>query len=108
MCVLDMFNFATVKLHSLHLNCFCFMWLATSIKMPKKSNYEFTQGKTTLSLHVCFKCASFYKCEIAFTAFKLLLFHVVGSIDTVDKKKSSFASNKGKTTSSLHVCFKCA
>ena len=56
MSVLNVFNFA-IKLHSLHLNCFCFMWLAPSIKMLKKSNSVFTQGKTILSLHVCFECA---------------------------------------------------
>ena len=55
MCVSNMFNFA-IKLHSLHLNCFCFTWLAPSIKMLKKSNSVFTQGKTMLSLHVRFEC----------------------------------------------------
>ena len=39
-CVFNVFNFAIVKLHSLHLNCFFFMWLSPSIKMPKKSDSD--------------------------------------------------------------------
>ena len=57
MCVLNVLNFTNVKLHSLHLNCVCFMWFAPSIQLSKTSNSMSTPGKTTLSLHVCIKCA---------------------------------------------------
>ena len=49
--------------------------------MPKKGNSVSTQGKVMLSFHVCIKCVKVYKFEIAFIAIKLILFHVVGSLD---------------------------
>ena len=56
MCVLNLLNFMNIKLHSLHLNCVCFMWLALSIQWTKKINSVSTQGKAMLSLHVHSKC----------------------------------------------------
>ena len=86
MCILNVLSFANTKLHSLHFNCRCFMWFM-SIKLPKLNNSVSTQGKVTTSLHVCIKCVYFYKLEITFIAFELILFHIVGSIDTGAQKE---------------------
>ena len=56
-----------------------------SIKLPRLNNSVSTQGKVTMSLHVCIKCVC--KLEIAFIAFELILFHIVGSIDTGAQKE---------------------
>ena len=66
MCVSNVFNFTNVKLHSMQLNCFCFMWLAPKMQLPKESSSLSTQGKVTLSLHVCIKCVYFDICNIAY------------------------------------------
>ena len=36
MCVLNVLKFTNGKLHPLHLDCFCFMWLAPSIQLTNK------------------------------------------------------------------------
>ena len=38
MCVLNIFYLANIKLHLLQSNSLCFMWLASSIQLPKESN----------------------------------------------------------------------
>ena len=85
MCILNVLSFANTKLHSLYFNCRCFMWFM-SIKLPKLNNSVSTQGKVTTSLDVCIKCVYSYKLEITFIAFELILFHIVGSIDTGAQK----------------------
>ena len=85
-CVLNVLNFTNVKLHLLHLICLCFIWLASSIQLPKNSDSMSTQGRTTFSFHVCNNCVLFYKYEIALIASKLSLFHVVDSNNTVAQK----------------------
>ena len=72
-------------MHLVQLNCICFMLLAPLIQFPKESNSVSSQGKVTLSLHMYIKYVQFYKCKVAFIAIKLLLFHVVVSLDTVSQ-----------------------
>ena len=55
------------------------MWFM-SIKLPKLNNSVSTQGKVTTSLHVCIKCVYFYKLEITFIAFELILLAPTGAL----------------------------
>ena len=61
---------------------------------------------------LCYLFVSFYKCKIALIAFKLLLFHLAGSIDTVAQIEHfcvypAACWQQGKLTVSLNLHIKC-
>ena len=64
MCGLSVLNLTNVILHSLHEDCVCFMYLAPSIQLTKKSNSVSTQGKAMLSLHVRFASVNFINIKL--------------------------------------------
>ena len=107
MCVLNVLKFTNENLHSLHLDWFCFMWLAPSIQLTNK--------RVILCL-----CRAIQRCfsmcvlnELNFTNIKLPSFYLncfsfsCGWLHLYSwPKKSNFVFMQGKTMLFLHVCIK--
>ena len=83
MCVFYVLNFTNCKIA---LNAFNFPLF------HRLHQYSYTKIvilclPTWLSFHVCNDCVLFDKYKIVLIAFKLLLFHVAGSVNTVAQKR---------------------